>query len=371
MFRSRVVLNLLAARQAARQSGEQSRATSQPSTRIRNRPALQTSSSPKVLSQPSLRQEKPTAAPRLLTSGAQSVVDRLQARRERLATAAAPSSDKASIPGKSETRTTVRQRRDTRPSGGASSEKQAPRHLIVHRARQLPPVVEKLNKPARQAIPVRSVAGSSLSYVAPKMVAQATSPPCPLTPQAPRAARFRNVNCQSVPFSIPVKSPKVPLRGILKRDGEHRRAARRGLRWAEELQSVKVVDRWIGVSCETETPEKVTNKFDHVHPDPTRYIGKLLGWTGPDGQDNYITGTSRTHQHAECRSPECNKRSMHQYYGRRDYYYQVSKVPLDLPRGQQRKEFNEERGFTYSKSRTGGRRLPKDIGLDIWMEAAK
>ena len=130
MFRSRVVLTLLAARQAARQSGEQSRAKSQPCTRIRNRPALQTSSSPKVLSQPSLRQDKPTAAPRLLTSEAQSVVDRLQARRVRLATAAGPSSDNASISGKSETRTTVRQRRDTRPSGGASSEKQGKLPLL-------------------------------------------------------------------------------------------------------------------------------------------------------------------------------------------------------------------------------------------------
>lgn len=124
MLRSRVVLDLLAARQAARQTGEQQlQAKSQPITRIRNRPALHTSSSPKVQSRPFHRQDVSTAAPRITTSGASSVIlARLQARKERLA-AACSSSDKASIPGKRETWATVRQRHATRPSGGASSKK--------------------------------------------------------------------------------------------------------------------------------------------------------------------------------------------------------------------------------------------------------
>ncbi|KAL8638702.1 MAG: hypothetical protein Q9226_008969, partial [Calogaya cf. arnoldii] len=117
MLRSRVVLDLLAARRAALQNGELAiKATSQPS-RI-------TSSSPKVQSRPFHRQEMSTAAPRITTSGAPSaILARLQARKERLA-AACSSSDKASIPGKPHERwTTVRQRHATRPSGGASSEK--------------------------------------------------------------------------------------------------------------------------------------------------------------------------------------------------------------------------------------------------------
>lgn len=199
MLRSRVVLDLLAARQAARQTGEQQlQAKSQPITRIRNRPALHTSSSPKVQSRPFHRQDVSTAAPRITTSGASSVIlARLQARKERLA-AACSSSDKASIPDKRETWATVRQRHATRPSGGASSKKPgehsiltivarrmvtdilpAPRQpLNAHRARQLPPVVEKLNKPARQVSPAASVmTGSSFSYIAPIVVAQATSSP--------------------------------------------------------------------------------------------------------------------------------------------------------------------------------------------------
>ena len=119
MSRSRVVLDLLSARGAARQSRERPWVQSQPSSSgIRNRPALPVSSSsgksqpvhcvrsgkaapqslssvPKVPSRPFHRQSVQIAvSPK---SGARSILDRLQARKDRLAPVAAPSSDKASI----------------------------------------------------------------------------------------------------------------------------------------------------------------------------------------------------------------------------------------------------------------------------------
>ncbi|KAL8733326.1 MAG: hypothetical protein Q9166_002150 [cf. Caloplaca sp. 2 TL-2023] len=361
MLRLRVVLDKSIAREAARQSRE---------TRIRNRPALQTSSSssPKVQSRPFHQQVMPTAAPS--TSEARSVMNRLQARRERLAAAASHTSE-ASRPGnKRETWATVRQRHATRPTGGASSEKQAAARqpLIAHRARQVPPVVEKLSNPSRQASTESSVmTGSSFSYIVPTMVAQATSTPRPLTPQAPRAARYHDVNCQPVPFAIPVKSAEVPLRGILKRNGQHRGTARRALRWAEEsqLEVVKVVDRWIGVPWPQDSPEKVVKKSDHIQPDPTKYLGRVRGWT-----DNLITGDHASYQHAECRSPECNKRKLHKFNGWYDMRARVGDDSKKYP-GQHIFAFNKDRGFTFSESPVkSAAKLPKDIGLDIWMEQA-
>ncbi|KAL8767039.1 MAG: hypothetical protein Q9209_006333 [Squamulea sp. 1 TL-2023] len=369
MLRSRVVIDLLAARQAARQSGEQSWAKSQPSTRIRNRPALQSSSSPKVQSRPFQRQDLSTAAPRISTLGAQSVIARLQARRERLATAC-PSSDKASIPGKRESWASIRQRHATRPYGGALSEKQAPRQpLITHRARQIPPVAVKLNQPARQSSPVNSVTtGSSFSFIAPNMVAQATSPPCPMTPNAPRAGKFRNVSCQPVSIALPVKSSKVPLRGILKRNGQHRRTAGRGLRWAEKLTTERIVERWIDEPCAQESPEVVVKKSDHVHPDPARYTGRLRSWPGPNGRENYLTGdTLDTAQHADCQSPDCNKKQLHQCRGRASMERNLNRSLADeMPPGMDIWMFNAGLNFTFRRARPVGERLPKDVGLEDW-----
>ncbi|CAO1601011.1 hypothetical protein XANCAGTX0491_004679 [Xanthoria calcicola] len=364
MLRPRVVLDL-AARQAARQSGEL-KAQSQP-PRIRNRPALHTSSSPKVQSRPFHRQDVSTAAPRITTSGAQSIMARLQARKERLA-AACSSSDKASIPDKRERWATVRQRHATRPSGGASSEKPAPRQpLIAHRARQLSPVAEKLNKPARQVSPASSVmTGSSFSYIAPHVVAQATSSPRPLTPNAPRATNFRNVNCAPVPFAIPVKSSKVPLRGILKRNGQHRVTAGRGLRWAEELKTVKIVDRWIGQPCAMETPEKPAKRMDFVHPDPTRIMGKLWGFPGPNGQDRFIHGRDSTFQHAECGSPDCNKKPLHQFQGRFESWKIDGDFRLHLPHGVPYETFNK----AYERRQLRDIRY-KELAQDIWFDAGR
>ncbi|KAL8992866.1 MAG: hypothetical protein Q9169_006774 [Polycauliona sp. 2 TL-2023] len=363
MRRSRVVLDLLAARQAARQTGERPiQAQSQPITSIRNRPALHMSSSPKVQSRPFH-----TAAPRITTSGAQSIIARLEARKERLAKAAS-SSDKASIPGNRETWTTLRQRHATRPSGGASSEKPAPRQpLNAHRARQPPPIVEKLHKPHRQVSPAASVmTGSSFSYIAPYGAAQVTCSPRPLTPEAPRAARYRNVSCAPVPLTLPPKSCEVPLRGILKGSRPHRVVARRKVVWAEELNAVKVVDRWIGVTCvDLSTPDAPVKKTDHVHLDPTRYIGQVYGWSGPFG---LITGREITYNHAECQSPECNKKTMHQRRGR---CFMEDKMQESLPRmpvGEDIWQFNLRHDINYIRKVSTGRRLPKDIGLDFWTD---
>ncbi|KAI4228833.1 MAG: hypothetical protein L6R36_001335 [Xanthoria steineri] len=292
---------------------------------------------------------------------------RLQARKERLA-AACSSSDKASIPDKRERWATVRQRHATRPSGGASSEKPAPRQpLIAHRARQLPPVAEKLNKPARQVSPASSVmTGSSFSYIAPHVAAQATSSPRPLTPNAPRATSFRNVNCAPVPFAIPVKPSKVPLRGILKRNGQHRVTAGRRIRLAEELNTVKIVDRWIGQPCAMESPEKPAKRMDFVHPDPTRTMGNLYGFPGPNGQDSFIHGSEPAFQHAECGSPDCNKKGLHQFSKRYAIWKFTGNPRLDLPYGEQIATFSaadkrrQLRDITY-----------KELAQDIWFDAGR
>ncbi|KAI4107071.1 MAG: hypothetical protein LQ339_002767 [Xanthoria mediterranea] len=251
---------------------------------------------------------------------------RLQARKERLA-AACSSSDKASIPDKRERWATVRQRHATRPSGGVSSEKPAPRQpLIAHRARQLPPLAEKLNKPARQVSPASSVmTGSSFSYIAPHVVAQATSSPRPLTPNAPRATSFRNVNCAPVPFAIPVKSSKA-----------------------------------------METPEKPAKRMDFVHPDPARTMGNLYGFPGPNGQDSFIHGSEPAFQHAECGSPDCNKKGLHQFSKRYAIWKFTGNPRLDLPYGEQIATFSaadkrrQLRDITY-----------KELAQDIWFDAGR
>lgn len=203
----------------------------------------------------------------------------------------------------------------------------------------------------------------------------------PLTPDAPRAARFRDVKCEPVPWAIPVKSSKVPLRGILKRNGQDRVTVKAGRKvgFAKELASVKVVDRWIGEpwvslpvppsrtsafsfhllpailssvlyhvitlssvasstvrrsiapwhqgfwlssllhswhlrssSCQLMLTMSLQSKrMEFVHPDPSRYMGKLQGWCGPDGQECFTTGWHTTYGHAGCTSPGCNKKVMH------------------------------------------------------------
>ncbi|KAL9634656.1 MAG: hypothetical protein Q9204_002904 [Flavoplaca sp. TL-2023a] len=326
MSRSRVVLDLLAARQAARQTGEL-QAKSQPIS-MRNRPPLQQSSSPKVQSQPFQRQVLSTAAPIVKPSGAKSVLERLQARKERLA--AASSSDKASIPGNHERWTAIRQRHATRTTGGASSEKPAARQPLNRTRQVLPPVVERLNKPARQVLTAASVkTGPSFSCVAPTVVApfdrslreflhihtvacSANVDTVPLTPDAPRAARFRDVKCEPVPWAIPVKSSKVPLRGILKRNGQDRVTVTAGRKvgFAKELASVKVVDRWIG---------------------------------------------------------EPGAKRMEFFNARWEYEHVLGQPQEQMPRGLSLWQFNNQLGFGYSKQKsTTGPGLPKDVGLDLW-----
>ncbi|KAL8681679.1 MAG: hypothetical protein Q9186_002196 [Xanthomendoza sp. 1 TL-2023] len=381
MSRARVVLNLLAARQAARQSGEHVWAPSQPSSRIRNRPALHTSSLStstgrsqpvKVQSRPSLRQRLPLAAPATSTSEASSVLDRLQARRERLA-AARSSSDKASKPGKLETWATIRQRHAT-PNVGASHGKPAhPRQpLSAYRARQTQPVAEKPNVPSRQSSSEPSVmtgeSFSSIDIESLLMVAKAILPPRPLTPQAPRAVRHHDVNCKPVPFAIPSKSSKVPLRGILKRDGRDRSTAGMGITWARQLTRVRIVDRWIGVAQPVDSPAVVSNKFDHVHPDPARLTGRIRSWPGSNGRDYYLTGNDRWGaQHAECQSPDCNKRRLHRWQGRLSWLHCLEKdVGVPGPGEEDFRMFNARRGFTPHEYPRTGDRLLKDVGLEDW-----
>ncbi|KAL9038295.1 MAG: hypothetical protein Q9180_003224 [Flavoplaca navasiana] len=333
MSRSRVVLDLLAARQAARQTGEL-QAKSQPIS-MRNRPPLQQSSSPKVQSQPFQRQVLSTAAPIVKSSGAKSVLERLQARKERLA--AASSSDKASIPGNHERWTAIRQRHATRTTGGASSEKPAARQPLNRTRQVLPPVVERLNKPARQVLTAASVkTGPSFSCVAPTVVAPFDRSLLPLTPDAPRAARFRDVKCEPVPWAIPVKSSKVPLRGILKRNGQDRVTvkAERKVGFAKELASVKVVDRWIG--------EPWAKRMEFVHPDPSRSASPLDG--------TLLMG-------------------MLDFNARWEYEHVLGQPQEQMPRGLSLWQFNNQLGFGYSKQKsTTGPGLPKDIGLDLWTE---
>ncbi|KAL8811517.1 MAG: hypothetical protein Q9223_004078 [Gallowayella weberi] len=403
MSRPRVVLNVFAARQSARQPGG-TWAPSQLSSRIRNRPALHTSSVStstgksqpvKVQSRPSHRQHLPLAAPATSTSEARSVLDRLQVRRERLA-AARSTSDEASKPRKLETWATIRQRHATRPNVGASSEKQAhPRQpLGAHRARQIIPVAEKLNIPSRQSSSERSVmTGESFSSIGiePYLVARGIctprtllQPPSsivnlstnihrgPLTPPAPRAVKHHDVNCKPVPFAIPMK---VPLRGILKKDGQHRSTARSAVTWARQLTRVKLVDKWIGVAQELDSPAVVSNKSDHVYPDPAKYIGHMIGWSGPHGRDHDVFSFSDTvgavlAHHAECRRPHCNKRRLHRY--KSEWYWHRLTCPEQSPREAQGPDeedygmFNNRHGFTARLFEPTGDRLPKDVGLYNW-----
>ncbi|KAL8641334.1 MAG: hypothetical protein Q9226_008649, partial [Calogaya cf. arnoldii] len=191
----------------------------------------------------------------------------------------------------------------------------------------------------------------------------------PLTPNAPRAARSHNVNCAPVPFLlIPVK---VPLRGILKSNRQHRVTAGRKVTFEEEakLQAVKIVSRWIG---EPSTPDALRKKYDHVHVDPTPLLGQLRGWTaygldgGPTGQDSYIHGTTPLFQHAECGSPVCNKKKLHQYKGRVAYWSHCGGA-VGLPASKQLEEpWNKPAGWTPEDfNREYSSRYP-----DIWMEAA-
>ncbi|KAI4172253.1 MAG: hypothetical protein LQ343_003688 [Gyalolechia ehrenbergii] len=394
MSRSRVVLDLLSARAAARQSRERPWAPSQPgSLGIRNRPALPsslststgksqpahcirsgkaalqpTSSSPKVQSRP-LHTQPVQIAPSP-KSRAKSVMDRLQARRERLATTARPTLDKASVtPGTTtETWMTLRQRHDSHRRVGASHEKQA-RPTLRSRARQASPetlLIESLFPSSQSSSESSITTGRSFLAIAPTTPRRNLRP---LMPQAPRPVKFREAGIRAVSFPALVKSTKALPKGILKKAGsKDRSTAKRAVTWAGELEKVAVVDRWIGCSVDLDSPEKVQQataaaKALDVHPDPTRYLGKLWGWTGPDGEDDYIFGEASIANHAECRSPDCNKRTLHQYH-RRSWWHAVTGDKQEhLPLGEPLQIFNKRQGYSWSSTPRSARRYPKERGL--------
>ncbi|KAL9025171.1 MAG: hypothetical protein Q9196_005962 [Gyalolechia fulgens] len=393
MSRSKVVLDLLSARAAARQSREKPWAPSQPGAHgIRNRPALPSSlstsagmsqpahcirsgksalqsksSSPKVQSRP-LHTQPVQIAPSP-KSRAKSIMDRLQARRDRLATTARPTLDKASVtPGTTtETWMTVRQRHDPHRRVGASHEKQA-RPALASRARQASPetlLIESLF-PSSQSSPESSITtGRSFSAIAPTTPRRNLRP---LMPQAPRPVKFREAGIRAVSFPALIKSTKALPKGILKKAGAKRSTAKRAVTWAGELEKVAVVDRWIGCSVDLESSGKVQQaaaaaKGLDVHPDPSRYLGKLWGWTGPDGEDEYVFGEASTANHAECRSPDCNKRTLHQYK-RRSWWHAVTGDKQEhLPLGEPLQIFNQRHGYSWSSFPRSARRYPKERGL--------
>ncbi|KAL8932792.1 MAG: hypothetical protein Q9216_006674 [Gyalolechia sp. 2 TL-2023] len=398
MSRARVVLDLLAARTAARQSREKPWAASQPGPHgIRNRPAMpssssslstgksqparsirsgkaallatSSSSSPKVPSRPLPRQAVQIA--RSPNTRAKSIMDRLQARRDRLAGAAGPTLKASGVtPGTTtETWRALRQRHDSHPSVGASHEKQA-RPTLVSRARQPSPetlLIESLF-PESQSSPESSITtGRSFS---PIVLAPATPRRNlrPMMPQAPRTVKFREAGVRALSFPASVKSTKALPKGILKKAGAKGSTAKRAVTWAGELEKVTVVDRWIGCSVDLESPEKVQQataaaKARDVHPDPTRYLGKLWGWTGPDGEDDYIFGETSIANHAECQSPDCNKKTLHQYK-RKSWWHAVTGDKQEhLPLGEPLQIFNQRQGYSWSSQPRSERRYPKERGL--------
>ncbi|KAL8949885.1 MAG: hypothetical protein Q9222_004042 [Ikaeria aurantiellina] len=301
------------------------------------------------------RQEMPTAG--TVRSKARAVMDRLKARRDRLVTLARPvASDSASTRPSIKRWTSIRESIGARFSGGVNKPKPAQRPAPrVHHHRQAPPMAtlaESKKSSARQAPSDTSGAttGRSFEFIAPVM-ASSKSLLRPATPQAPRAARFHGINIQPVPFPVLVKTSKVPLKGILKKTGQHKATAKKAVTWGREDET-RVVDRWI-------------EGMQHRHPDPTRYLGQLWGWGDEDSEDSWITGSTFSAHHAECTRAYCNKRDLHQYQRRLFYYLVMKTVPEELPEGQHILEFNKEHESEYSRTKTGGRpRLPKDLGLD-------
>ncbi|KAI4183737.1 MAG: hypothetical protein LQ348_004641 [Seirophora lacunosa] len=301
--------------------------TSQPAHRIR---------SPKAALQP--RQVVPTPAPTdPLILAAHSIKARLQARRDRLAAAADPRSVQAKVV---ETCATVRR-----------------------------PHVPYVSRASRQI----------------------QGPP---TPQAPRAVKFHDVGVRAAPIPILLNSTKALPKGILKRDdgdgllkrkvvrfAEHfRQAKSEGGRVRGEIEWVKRVPRWIGVPVKPEEPRsdfqqhasvlEAQTKAEHVHPDPTRLLGRIQGWVGLDGQEEYLFGSDASSgAHAECQSPNCNKRRLHQWE-RKAILIKHGHLCLGgrskmehLPSGELIQHFNKRHGFHWSSSARTEPQYPKDRGL--------
>lgn len=118
-----------------------------------------------------------------------------------------------------------------------------------------------------------------------------------------------------------------------------------------------------------DSPEKVQQvtaaKYLDVHPDPTRYLGRIRGWTNPSGsgEDDYIFGSIGTANHAECKSPDCNKKTLHQYKRVASWHVLTGVQDFSWPIGEPVKIFNNRLGYTFSSSPRSARQYPKDRGL--------
>lgn len=115
-----------------------------------------------------------------------------------------------------------------------------------------------------------------------------------------------------------------------------------------------------------ETPEKPAKRMDFVHPDPTRIMGKLWGFPGPNGQDRFIHGRDSTFQHAECGSPDCNKKPLHQFQGRFESWKIDGDFRLHLPHGVPYETFNK----AYERRQLRDIRY-KELAQDIWFDAGR
>ncbi|KAL9047032.1 MAG: hypothetical protein Q9214_000287 [Letrouitia sp. 1 TL-2023] len=199
-------------------------APSQPISRIRNRPAMQqpTSSHRQVDRQP-----VHSAAATITSAPQSSAMQRLQARRERLAIQAEQVSKKPRP--SSDPYATCRERIFAASSYNKSTPPPAPRQR-VHRQSINPfeLLIESLTFESRQS---------------PTQRPRTPRPPVDssLTPQAPKPTRFRHVNDRPLAFPTLFKLEAPRPRGILKKSGEQRPAAKKGIRWAVDLEAV----RWI------------------------------------------------------------------------------------------------------------------------------
>ncbi|KAL9576100.1 MAG: hypothetical protein Q9212_007385 [Teloschistes hypoglaucus] len=66
-----------------------------------------------------------------------------------------------------------------------------------------------------------------------------------------------------------------------------------------------------------------------------RITGTLWGWKeSPLGEASYLTGSSKPANHAGCKRPRCNKRSLHQWETRWDLSGYTGTAQPQLPRGE-------------------------------------
>ncbi|KAI4128946.1 MAG: hypothetical protein LQ341_006626, partial [Variospora aurantia] len=216
----------------------------------------------------------------------------------------------------------------------------------------------------------------------------------PSTPQAPRAVKFHDIGVRAAPIPVSLNSTKALPKGILKRDEDNGLLTRKVVRFAEhfrqaksaggrvrgEVEWVKRVPKWIGVPEEPGEPRsdfvqhasvlEAQTKAEHVHPDPTRFMGRIQGWVGLDGQEEYLFGMDASSgAHAECRSPGCNKRRLHQWE-RKAILMKHGHMCLGshgkvehLPTGELIQQFNQRHGFDWSPATRTGPQYPKDRGL--------